>query len=288
MGRHPNRKPSRDARNKQAHIRHCFLTLQQAWGPQHWWPAHTPFEVIIGAYLTQNTSWTNVEKALRGLRAAHLLSVAGIRRVPVAELEATIRSAGYFRQKAQRLKTFIAYLDRNYAASLRRMFAEATAKLREELLALNGIGPETADSILLYAGHHPSVVVDSYTRRLFERHQVLSARQTYDEARRMFEAALEPVASDDFPAKPLPKALPNSFRPMAHLPSAMSRAPKSRRAHVYSEMHGLIVQAGKHFCFKQAPDCEHCPLRDLLPASSPLRRRQTGRSGARQATAPRI
>ena len=151
-----------DARETQ--IRTYYRTLFQAWGPQHWWPAHSRFEVIVGAYLTQNTACTNVEKALANLRAAGLLSAKGIRRAPLTELERLIRPAGYFRQKAKRLKLFVAYLDRQYRGSLARLFARPTAELREELLNLHGVGPETADSILLYAGNHPVFVVDAYTR----------------------------------------------------------------------------------------------------------------------------
>jgi len=137
------------------HIRGYFEALYEHWGRQHWWPAHSGFEVIVGAYLTQNTSWTNVERALASLRAARALSVAGIRRTPLRKIERLIRSAGYFRQKARRLKLFVRFLDERYSGSLAKMFAEPTAKLRQELLALEGIGPETADSILLYAGNHP-------------------------------------------------------------------------------------------------------------------------------------
>ncbi len=139
----------------EAELRSYYRALYHAWGAQHWWPARTRFEVIVGAYLTQNTAWTNVERALANLRAARLLSVRGIRRVPLAELERLIRPSGYFRQKAARLKTFVTFLNQEYGGSLARLFSQPTNKVREELLALNGVGPETADSILLYAGNHP-------------------------------------------------------------------------------------------------------------------------------------
>jgi len=125
-------------------IRQYYRALYRAWGAQHWWPAETRFEVIVGAYLTQNTAWTNVELALAQLRDAGLLSVEGIRRVRVSKLEKLIRSSGYFRQKAKRLKTFVAFLDAEYEGSLDRLFAEPTNSLREKLLSLNGVGPETA------------------------------------------------------------------------------------------------------------------------------------------------
>ena len=158
---------------KQRQIRTHYHALFLTWGPQNWWPAESRFEMIVGAYLTQNTAWTNVEKALGNLRAARLLSAQGIRRAPVAELERLIRPAGYFRQKARRLKIFVAFLDRQYGGSLAKLLSRPTNQLREELLSLHGIGPETADSILLYAGNHPVFVVDAYTRRILARHEIL-------------------------------------------------------------------------------------------------------------------
>lgn len=164
-----------DARQNQ--IQTYYNALFHAWGPQHWWPAQSPFEVIAGAYLTQNTAWANVEKALANLRSARRLSVSGIRRASLAELERLIRPAGYFRQKAQRLKIFVVFLDQKYHGSLTTLFAQPTKKLREELLNLHGVGPETADSILLYAGNHPVFVVDAYTRRILARHEILPEKQ---------------------------------------------------------------------------------------------------------------
>jgi endonuclease-3 related protein len=155
-------------------IRAYYDTLFSAWGRQHWWPARSRFEMIVGAFLTQNTAWINVEKALANLRRARLLTIGGIRNSPQAELEQLVRPSGYFRQKAQRLKAFVEFLDERYGGSLTRMFARPTAELRRELLALNGVGPETADSILLYAGNHPVFVVDAYTRRILERHEIVA------------------------------------------------------------------------------------------------------------------
>src|SRR5580765_2696166 len=132
-------------------IPHYYTALLARYGPQNWWPARSRFEVIVGAYLTQNTNWSNVEKAMANLRAARLLSISAMRKAPIAKLQALVRPSGYFRQKARNLKTFIAFLDRQYSGSLTRMFAQTTEKLRAELLDLNGVGPETADSILLYA-----------------------------------------------------------------------------------------------------------------------------------------
>ena len=246
-------------RKPEATVRAMYRKLVRAWGRQHWWPAETRFEVIVGAILTQNTSWTNVERALASLRAAGKLSVAGIRQVPLPKLEQLVRSSGYFRQKAQRLKNFVAFLDARYDGSLQRMFATPTEQLRDELLALNGIGPETADSILLYAGNHSIFVVDTYTRRILERHGAVSATAKYDEIRSLVERALLRE-----PPLPLPNALVKLKRPEVHPPSAMSTADRTPLTQVYNEMHGLFVQVGKHYCQKREAKCEGCPLGSML------------------------
>jgi len=252
--------------NSQQQIRQYFETLYRAWGRQHWWPARTPFEVIVGAYLTQNTSWTNVEYALTNLRRERLLTASGIRRTSLAQLERLIRPAGYFRQKAQRLKTFVGFLDQRYGGSLARMFAEPTAKLREELLALNGVGPETADSISLYAGNHAVFVVDAYTRRILERHGLVSAKASYEEIRQMFEKALAPIAEElAVPKNNADTAHPSIPSGSSHPPSRMSTASRTLVAQVFNEMHGLIVGVGKHYCKKSGPACEQCPLKIFLP-----------------------
>jgi endonuclease-3 related protein len=247
-------------------IRTYYRTLARAWGPQHWWPAHTQFEVIVGAYLTQNTAWTNVEQALRGLRSARLLSVDGIRRTPLATIERLIRPSGYFRQKAQRLKTFVAFVDKQYNGSLTRMFSQPTKKLRDELLSLNGIGPETADSILLYAGNHPVFVVDAYTRRILDRHHLVEQKAAYEEIRQLFEKALAPVVESQQRNPPDVRArLESGFPGTAHPPSRMSTARRSALVQVYNEMHGLIVGVGKNYCRKSQPLCDECPLQPFLP-----------------------
>jgi len=254
-------------------LRAFYRTLYAAWGCQHWWPARTRFEVIVGAYLTQNTSWKNVEMALRRVRVAGVLSLKGIRAVPLAELEVLIRSAGYFRQKAARLKTFVTFVDQNYGGSLNRMFAQPTSKLRQELLALNGVGPETADSILLYAGQHPVFVVDAYTRRILDRHGILSANAPYEEIRQLFERALSsPITWGQPPsAVQAERSSAASARSAtgcqnpAHLPSSMSLAKRSPLVQAYNDMHGLIVGIGKHYCLTSKPHCEQCPLRMFLP-----------------------
>ena len=247
-------------------IRAYYRAVFQAWGPQHWWPAQSQFEVIVGAYLTQNTAWTNVEKALANLRAAQLLRVRGIRNVPLDELEGLIRPAGYFRQKAQRLKLFVAFLDRSYNGSLKKMFAQPTERLREEILNLNGVGPETADSILLYAGNHPVFVVDAYTRRILARHEILPEKVAYEEIRSLFQQALAPLAeSATKSAKAQGKKLAEGFAGASHPPSPMSKAKRTALTQVYNEMHGLIVGVGKNYCRKSQARCDECPLQKFLP-----------------------
>lgn len=252
--------------NGEQQIRAYYRVLFQTWGPQHWWPAQSPFEVIVGAYLTQNTAWLNVEKAIANLRQARLLSVSGIRRTPIRKLERLIRPAGYFRQKARRLKMFVGFLDERYAGSLAKMFARPTAELRQELLNLNGIGPETADSILLYAGNHPVFVVDAYTRRILARHEILPESSPYEEIRGLFERALAPVAESSAESEQAGvRQLEAGFRGTAHPPSLMSTAERTALVQVYNEMHGLIVGVGKNYCRKSQARCDECPLRAFLP-----------------------
>lgn len=251
---------------QETEIRRYYETLYRAWGAQHWWPAESAFEVIVGAYLTQNTAWTNVEQALANLRSARILSVAGIRRTTRSKLERLLHPSGYFRQKAQRLKTFVAFLDEHYRGSLTLLLSQPTETLREQLLSLNGVGLETADSILLYAGNHPVFVVDTYTRRILERHAILPEGSGYEEIRQLFQTALGPVAQvqKEHPVE-LPSHIELEARGAAHPPSAMSTGERTALVQVYNEMHGLIVGVGKLYCRKSKPNCEECPLRSFLP-----------------------
>jgi endonuclease-3 related protein len=233
-----------------------YTALLARYGPQNWWPARSRFEVIVGAYLTQNTNWNNVEKALLNLRRARRLSVNAMREAPLDELEALVRPAGYFRQKARNLKTFMPFLDEQYSGSLSRMFAEPTAKLRAELLTLNGIGPETADSILLYAGNHPVFVVDAYTRRVLLRHGIIHEKTRYEEIRSMIEQA---ISSSE--AKSL--VVRNLTSDPRHSVSRMSSSARSVLAQHYNEFHALIVRVGNHYC-RTNPICEGCPLQSFL------------------------
>ena len=247
-------------------IRRYYQVLSRAWGPQHWWPAETRFEVIVGAYLTQNTAWINVEYALGNLRKANLLSVDGVRRVRRARLERLIRPSGYFRQKAKRLKTFVRFLDKQYGGSLDQLFSRPTEELREELLSLNGVGPETADSILLYAGNHPVFVVDGYTRRVLERHAISPARADYEDIRQLFQRALGPLAeAKSIQALDVPPALATKYRGAVHRPSVMSTARRTDLVQIYNEMHAVLVGVGKEFCRKSKAACDGCPLQPFLP-----------------------
>jgi endonuclease III related protein len=233
-----------------------YTALLARYGPQNWWPARSRFEVIVGAYLTQNTNWGNVEKAMANLRRARRLSVAAMRSIPLHELETLIRSSGYFRQKARNLKTFIAFLDRQYSGSLTRMFAEPTAKLRAELLALNGIGPETADSILLYAGNHRVFVVDAYTRRVLLRHGIIHETTGYEEIRSLVEQSIGSSEAGSL-------VVTNPVSDPRHPVSRMSSSARSVLAQHYNELHALIVRVGNHYC-RAKQICEGCPLQPFL------------------------
>jgi endonuclease III related protein len=210
-------------------LRKYYDALFAAHGPQHWWPGRTAFEIIAGAILTQNTSWSNVEIAIRNLRREKLLTPRAIEDVSLARLARLVRSSGYFRQKAKKLKCFVGFLRSEYGGSIARMFRTPTAVLRERLLSVHGIGPETADSILLYAGKHPVFVVDAYTRRLLERHQLAMPTQGYEEIRQLFERSLPGDAA------------------------------------LYNEFHALIVRTGKEYCRTRNPRCSECPLHSFLP-----------------------
>jgi endonuclease III related protein len=233
-----------------------YTALLSRYGPQNWWPAQSRFEVIVGAYLTQNTNWSNVEKAMANLRAARRLNINAMREAPLEELETLIRPSGYFRQKARSLKTFLAYLDQQYFGSLARMFSQATEKLRAELLALNGVGPETADSILLYAGNHPIFVVDAYTRRVLLRHGIIDEKTSYEAIRSMIELAISNSEAESL-------VVQNFASDPRHRVSRMSSAGRSMLAQHFNELHALIVRVGNHYCRTQ-PICEGCPLQSFL------------------------
>lgn len=197
-------------------------------GPTHWWPGDTPFEIAVGAILTQNTAWTNVEKAIANLKRERLLSPRAIVDCGDDALYAALRPSGYFRQKAERLRLFSQHLLNRYGGSMARMAKRPLDELRPELLALKGIGPETADDILLYACDKPVFVVDAYTRRILSRHGHVPETIGYEAMRHTFESRLAPDVAQ------------------------------------WKEYHGLIVYTGKDHC-RATPRCEDCPLRPLLP-----------------------
>jgi len=209
--------------------------LLECYGPQRWWPARTPFEVMVGAVLTQNTAWTNVEKAIINLYAAEAMDADVILHAPHQRVAAWIRPAGYFNVKAKRLRNFCAwYVGSGGEKKLRRL---ATATLRQELLGINGVGPETADDILLYAFHRPSFVIDAYTRRLLSRLQLAAGDESYEHLREQIEMRLQ-------------------------------RDTRGKRETVmlYNEFHALIVRHAKDFC-RPRPRCETCCLAGRCPAA---------------------
>ena len=226
-------------------LRRAYDLMRQAHGHQHWWPGDTPFEICVGAILTQNTAWTNVEKAIANLKGAKVLSPRKMYSLPVAELAELIRPAGYYNMKANRLRCFLSVLLGVFGGSLKRMFTGTTAEVRERLLAINGIGPETADSMLLYAGDHPSFVIDAYTKRVFQRHNWWRGKGE--------QAKAKAHTADE-------------YDPLQRLcESALSQRKGDERLDYWQDYHAQLVVIGKDFCKTNNPDCEGCPLKVLLP-----------------------
>ena len=212
-----------------------YRRLLEALGPQGWWPATTRLEVILGAILTQNTTWNNAARALARLRSRGLLSLKRLREIEEANLQSLIRPAGFFVQKAGAIRGFVAWVDTVHAGSLDRMFRMPAEPLRTALLELKGVGPETADAILLYAGGKPFFVADAYTRRILARHGLVSESSTYDETQTFVHRNLE------------------------------------RDAEVYNEFHALLVEVGKRYCRRSRMECSACPLGAYLRPSGPCR-----------------
>lgn len=200
-----------------------YERMAEHYGTTHWWPGDSAFEIAVGAILTQNTAWTNVERAIENIKKASLMNPKAIMDCRTAKLEKVLVPSGYFRVKAKRVRNFCAYLLDNYGGSMKKMAKRPLEELRQELLEVNGIGSETADDILLYACEKPVFVVDAYTRRILHRHGLVSSDIPYEELRSLFENNLD---SD---------------------------------VHLFKEYHGLIVWTGKDFC-KRTPKCEACPL----------------------------
>jgi endonuclease-3 related protein len=206
-------------------LRELYQKLWDAFGPQGWWPGETPFEVILGAILTQNTNWNNVAQVLAGLKAEDLLHPRLLREMPDAELAGRLKPSGYFNIKARRVKNFLDFFAHRFHDSLEKMAQEDLGSLRATLLTVKGIGPETADSILLYALHKPTFVVDAYTYRVLSRHHLALEACSYDELQGLF---------------------------MESLPA---------EAPLYQEFHALLVRVGKEFC-RPRPRCPSCPLHE--------------------------
>lgn len=231
------RDPSQDPQARSARLRAVYRAMADALGPQGWWPGRTRFEVIVGAILTQNTSWANVARAIDRLRRARVLAPEAMAALPQARLAQLIRSSGYYNVKAGRVKRFLVFLRSRYGLNLSRMFARRPSSLRKELLAVPGIGPETADSILLYAGGVPIFVVDAYTLRILSRHGLIAPDATYDQMQALFMGALPPNAT------------------------------------FYNEYHALLVAVGKAYC-RPVPRCAGCPLRGDLEQHCPATARR--------------
>lgn len=257
-------------------LRKIYNRLYAAFGPRHWWPGDTPFEVMVGAVLTQNTAWTNVEKAIENLKREQVLKPRAILSLSSSRLARLLKPAGYFRVKTRRLKSYVRYYVDRHGANPRKMAAVPLDRLRAELLGVHGIGPETADSILLYALGKPVFVVDAYTHRIFQRHGWLRAgrersvlptpaategRITWHGLRAGGERSVPPTtATRDGRIKKHGSPPKTSYDELQNL---FMNNLKSDAA-LYNEFHALIVNVGKDYC-KSRPRCESCPLAPLLP-----------------------
>lgn len=207
-----------------------YRRLDAAYGDQRWWPGETPFEVAVGAVLTQNTAWPNVEKAIANLKTAGLLEPSALSRLAPSEIARLIKPAGYYNVKARRLRAFLEFLREEYGGDVAAMSRERVSTVRPKLLAVRGIGPETADSILLYACGLPTFVVDAYTYRVLHRHGLADEAATYDELKELFEANVEADVA------------------------------------LYNQYHALLVRVGRERCRKREPRCAGCPLDGLNAA----------------------
>ena len=205
-----------------------YNSLYSYFGPLNWWPGATPFEVMVGAILTQNTSWSNVEKAINNLKKENLLESRKLYRINQEKLAQLIKPSGYYNIKARRLKNFVSIFVNDFEGSAEKMFSGDGRELRKKLLNINGIGPETADSILLYAGRKPFFVVDAYTKRIFSRHKLISKDSTYYEIQEFFIKNLD------------------------------------KDVKLFNEFHAQIVMLGKTICTSRNPDCAKCPIAFLI------------------------
>jgi endonuclease-3 related protein len=223
-------------------LRRAYELMRARFGHQHWWPGETAFEVCVGAILTQNTAWTNVERAMANLKTARVLDPKKLFALPESKLAKLIRPAGYFNVKARRLRSFLSVLVGDFGGDLKRLFAGETFAVRARLLAIHGVGPETADSLLLYAGRHHSFVIDAYTKRIFQRHDWSPKSKVQS---------------------PKPSASYDELKALCEL--ALNEKSESDRLDYWQDYHAQLVMVGKHFCRTRAPRCEKCPLKPLLP-----------------------
>lgn len=207
-------------------LMNIYNKLFSFYGHQYWWPGDSPFEIAVGAILTQNTSWLNVEKAIRNLKKERLLNAKALYYLPTEKLASLIRPAGYYNIKAKRLKSFMKFLFKCYNGSMKKMQKEMISSLRGKLLGVNGIGEETADSILLYALQKPVFVIDAYTKRVFSSHGIIEYKAAYEEYQKMFHQELD------------------------------------EDVQLFNEYHALLVRVGKEHC-KPKPLCEKCPLNEI-------------------------
>ena len=222
------------SKSSPATLHRAYTLMRAHHGHQNWWPGETPFEVCVGAILTQNTNWANVERAISNLKAAQVLAPRALFELPETELAELIRPAGYFNVKARRLRAFLRVLVEKHGSELTSLFAGDTRAVRARLLAIHGIGPETADCLLLYAGGHASFVIDAYTQRIFNRHEWGGAESGYAELQGFCTASL-------------------------------SEKPGSEILDYWQDYHAQLVRVGKDFCRPRQPRCTACPLQSLLP-----------------------
>jgi endonuclease-3 related protein len=236
------------SRKVDRNLRRAYKLMRARFGHQHWWPGETPFEVCVGAILTQNTAWANVEHALANLKAACVLEPARLFALPESRLAGLIRPAGYFNVKARRLRSFLRVLVEDFGGDLKRLFDGELSTVRARLLAIHGVGPETADSLLLYAGGHHSFVIDAYTRRIFQRHE-----WSHAEGRRQKAEGRNPKSIDSY----------DELKSLCE--SALNQKAGAARLDYWQDYHAQLVMVGKHFCRPRAPLCQQCPLKPLLP-----------------------
>lgn len=223
-----------DGMDPGAALRAFYAKMLSELGPQDWWPARSRLEIIVGAILVQNTAWQNAALALKRLRARGLLSLMRLQKASLTEIEACVRPAGFFRQKARTIRCFLDWLERACQGSLRNLFGLPPAEARDGLLQVRGLGPETVDAILLYAAGHPFFVADSYTRRILARHQMVHPGARYDDVQSFLHRHLPPEPE------------------------------------LFNEYHALLVEVGKQHCRRPSPQCLHCPLEGFLGPHQPV------------------